>query len=307
MTQFSDTKFFSITGSIGSRLFMLIPLLAVLTGIEHLRSTIISSFPHITQRGEITQKCPRMRRGITLGIFLAIFAYGVYAALVTKITETTITTDKISHDLKILLVADFHVDDILSTIHLKALKKQIELQQPDIILIAGDFFNKANARLATYYEVLSGINIPMYAIEGNHDMMGNEEKGLALRQIEALTNIHFLYNESIVFPERNLQLIGIEEKGQWRNTNPNEIKALEETIQSTHLQYNDTFNILMTHQPIHLAKTRSLPINLEVAGHTHKLQIRGLHFLSYLLNDYTYGLYERQDRKAFVTQGIGTR
>jgi predicted MPP superfamily phosphohydrolase len=60
----------------------------------------------------------------------------------------------------------------------------------------------------------------------------------------------------------------------------------------------------MTHQPISLEKLSDFPIDLEVAGHTHKMQIRGLHFLSHLINDYTYGLYEQQDKKAFVTQGI---
>jgi predicted MPP superfamily phosphohydrolase len=32
-----------------------------------------------------------------------------------------------------------------------------------------------------------------------------------------------------------------------------------------------------------------------------------MHFLSYIINDYTYGLYKWEDKKAFVTQGIGTR
>ncbi|MDR0369935.1 MAG: metallophosphoesterase [Candidatus Peribacteria bacterium] len=54
-----------------------------------------------------------------------------------------------------MLVADLHVDDLLQTVHIKELKKQIELQKPDLVLIAGDFFNRANVRQAQYYEVLS--------------------------------------------------------------------------------------------------------------------------------------------------------
>jgi DNA repair exonuclease SbcCD nuclease subunit len=131
--------------------------------------------------------------------------------LTTKVTETTITTDKITRDLDIMLVADIHVDDLLSTIHLKALKKQIELQKPDLVLIAGDFFNRADSRQAEYFSILSGISIPIYAVEGNHDTMGNLQ---ALDRITQLTNIQFLMNESIALPDLNLQLIGIEEKGQ---------------------------------------------------------------------------------------------
>jgi predicted MPP superfamily phosphohydrolase len=128
--------------------------------------------------------------------------------------------------------------------------------------------------------------------------MGAKEGELALRHIEDLTNIKFLYNESLTLPDLHIQLIGIEEAGQRKN------KGIDEILQASNIQTSNTFNILMTHQPLHLEKTRNLPIDLEVAGHTHKMQLRGLHFLSHLINDYTYGLYTRQDRKAFVTQGI---
>jgi predicted MPP superfamily phosphohydrolase len=139
----------------------------------------------------------------------------------------------------------------------------------------------------------------MYAVEGNHDTMGAEGEGvLALRHIEDVTNIKFLYNESLTLPELNVQLVGIEEAGQRKN------KGLDTTLQASNIQTGNTFNILITHQPISLKKLVDFPIDLEVAGHTHKMQIRGLHFLSYLINDYTYGLYERQDKKAFITQGI---
>jgi DNA repair exonuclease SbcCD nuclease subunit len=119
-----------------------------------------------------------------------------------------------------MLVADIHVDDILSTVHLKELKKQIEKQQPDFVLIAGDFFNRANLRQAEYYETLQGIDIPMYAIQGNHDTMGNLQ---ALNRIAELTNMQFLYNESLMLPDINMQIIGIEEHGQRKNATINEI------------------------------------------------------------------------------------
>ncbi|MDR0283105.1 MAG: metallophosphoesterase [Candidatus Peribacteria bacterium] len=205
-SQFSSIKILSIIGSIGSRLFILIPVLAVLMGMEHLITAVLL-------QGET--KGSTTRWIITLIIFLGFLAYGSRAALNTKITKVELTTDKIPHDLNIMLIADIHVDDIFSTIHLKTLKKQIELQKPDLVLIAGDFFNRANVRHAQYYKILSDITIPMYAVEGNHDTMGKgEEKQLALRRIEDLTTIRFLRNESLLLPEFNLQLIGIKDKGQ---------------------------------------------------------------------------------------------
>ena len=202
--QFADTKFLSIIGSIGSRLIMLLPLLAIFMGVEHVVSSII--LKNGTGHSVI-------RRILPLGLLCMIFAYGIWASLNTKVTDLTIRTDKVSQELKIMFLADLHVDDVLSRVHLKALKKQIEQQQPDLILIGGDFFNRPHVRQAQYYEVLSGITIPIYAVEGNHDSMGSDEKQLALRWIQDLTNIQFLFDESHTFPERNLQLIGIRDRG----------------------------------------------------------------------------------------------
>jgi predicted MPP superfamily phosphohydrolase len=129
--------------------------------------------------------------------------------------------------------------------------------------------------------------------------MGGEGKGvLALRYIEDLTPIKFLYNESLILPDLNLQLIGIEEAGQWRNS------TLEEVLTQSNIQSGNTFNILMTHQPISLKKLVNVPIDLEVAGHTHRGQIRGLSYLVELVNDYGYGKYEENGKITFITQGI---
>ena len=196
-------KLVSVIGSIGSRLFMLIPLLAVLTGILHLITDVFL-------KGVTGGSTPRLV--ITLSVVVVFLAYGFRSTWTTKVTRVELSTDKIPHDLKIMLVADIHVDDILPTLRLKEIKKQIELQQPDLVLIAGDLFNRPNVRQAQYFSILSGINVPIYAVEGNHDTMGNQEE-LSLRRIEYGSDIRFLFNESITFPEYNLQVIGIRDYG----------------------------------------------------------------------------------------------
>jgi predicted MPP superfamily phosphohydrolase len=295
-TQFSDYKAFAIISSLGSRLLMLVLILTFLTGLEHLITTLINCTPLHIIGG-------RKRGILTLFLLLLILAYGTHQALTTTITETTIPTDKILKDVNIMLVADLHVDDLLSTIHLKELKKQIALQKPDLVLIAGDFFNRASVRQAQYYQVLSGLQVPIYAVEGNHDTMGTLE---ALEYIQEHTPIQFLYNESISLPEFNLQLVGIEEKGQWRNS------TIDAVLQKSNIQQGETFNVLMTHQPIHLSKLEAFPIDLEIAGHTHRGQIWGVSYIVGRVNDYGYGAYPYHsttydtERTAFITQGIGT-
>ena len=308
---FPNTKFLSIIGSVGSRCFILIPLLAILTGFFHLIETPLL-------KGGMGGSSIRR---IAVSTVLLFIAYGLRATLSTKITKVELTTSKIPHDVKIMLVADIHVDDVFSTLRLKEIKKQIELQQPDLVLIAGDFFNRPSVRHTQYFSILSELNVPMYAVEGNHDTRG--DKWLAFRRIQDLTNIQFLFNENVILPELNLQIIGTKERGHGQASNT----TIEEDLIASNIQPWDTFNILLTHQPIGLRKLENLPIDLELAGHTHKLQIRGLHFLSYLINDYTYGLYlypstddndlsiiegmpegqKNYQKSAFITQGIWTR
>lgn len=131
---------------------------------------------------------------IILGIIILILGIGIFFSQHTKITTLNITTDKVAQETKILLVTDIHVDHILSTTHLKELKKQIQQLEPDIILIAGDLVNRAKLGYAEYFKTLEGIETPIFAVMGNHDIMGNRE---VLEKIEQNSPIKFLDNESI--------------------------------------------------------------------------------------------------------------
>lgn len=299
LTQQHNDKIVWIIWSIASRFFMLIPILAILMGIQQL---IQKGIFHIINPNKLTE----IKSGwiITLIVFVALFAYGFYTAFNTKITNVQLTSNKITKDVNIMLVSDLHVDDIISTRHIKEIKKQILKQKPDVVLIAWDLFNRAKIRQAEYFKVLTWIDIPILAIAWNHDIMWDIN---ALNHVVELTNIRFLQNEIAVLKNFNIQIIGLEEEIKWKNKNNNETKSLQNIIKSANMDDNSTFNILMTHQPIHLTKINDLPIDLEVAWHVHKMQIRGLHFISYLINDYTYWYQKLGNQEAFITQWIGTR
>lgn len=286
---FLDIKFFSILWSIGSRLFILIPLVAILMGIIQLFQVIL----------------PENYRKIWWIIafallFLYLFWFWTYNTLSTKLTEVDIEVDGLWKPINLLYVADLHVDDILSTVHLSRLKQEIELQKPDLVLFGGDFFNRANIRQAEYFKILSSITVPMYGVGWNHDWIWDDE---AMNTVSKITNIIFLdridIQQGIVIPELWIQLIWVIDKSRrkWQTI---------QNLLSPYTFHSALFSILLTHQPIALEKLKDFPIDLELAGHTHRGQIIWPRELVWFFNDYAYGLYSEWDRNAFVTQGIGT-
>lgn len=275
-----ENIFLDILGTICSRLLVLSFIMMIFLAIEH----FISIWYKINPR-------------IILGIIIVIIGTWIFFSQHTKVTELHINSEKISKETKILLVSDLHVDHILSTTHIKELKKQISLLQPDFVLIAGDLVNRAKLGYAEYFKELQEIKTPIFAVMGNHDIMGNKE---ILQKIEQYSSIRFLDNESTNID--GIQLVGIEDKSNRNGGN------LKDILEKTEIQNDDQlFTILITHQPIHLSKLEEYTIDLEVAWHTHRGQFFGMRKVVDRANDYGYWPYQHNERTAFVSQGIGTR
>lgn len=231
-------------------------------------------------------------------IIIIILWLWIFFALNTKITTYDITSDKIPQDTKILLVSDIHTDHIFKSFHIKKIKKIIENQNFDFVLIAWDMMNKANQDYPNYFSTLKSDQYPpIIAIMWNHDLMWDQE---IVNEIPNNSSIKLLKNESI---EINwIQIIWIIDKSVWWNT------ILEDNLDKSDIDHdNDKFGILLTHQPIWLEKLKNYPIDLEVAWHTHRGQIFGLRKFVDMVNDYWYGEYKENWKTAIITQWIGTR
>ena len=275
-----DSKFLDIVGTIGSRIVVLWFILMILLFIEH----IISIWYKINPR-------------VIMWFFVIIFWLWTYFALSTKINELNIKTNKIDNDVKILLISDIHIDNVMSKIHINKIKKTIKEEKPDFVIIAWDLMNKPNINYVKYFSTLNfHDNPPIYAVMGNHDVMWNTE---IVKDIPNKSSIKFLNNESI---EINwIQLIWIIDKSLWWNLNINEIMDWVDLNNNS-----DLFSILVTHQPIWLEKLKNYPIDLEVAWHTHRGQFYWMRKVVEWMNDYVYWEYKLWNRVAYVTEWIWT-
>lgn len=234
---------------------------------------------------------------IVCSVIFVILCVWFFFSFHTKVTKLNIETDKIEKDLKILMVTDIHVDYVMSTIHLNKIKNYIINEKPDMVLIVWDMLNRPHSWYLKYYELFNDdINVPIYAVMWNHDVMWNNT---LIQEVSKISSIKLLGNW--VLEDKWIRIVSIIDKSIWRN------QPLENVMKETWIDNDDSkFTIFMTHQPIRLEKLENYPIDLEIAGHTHRGQILWFRQLVYFMNDYWYWRYDHNWKIAFVSQWIWT-
>ena len=229
----------------------------------------------ITRAGLITAGLPFL--SIIYGI-----AWGRFNFIVRKSNIGFYNLPKSFDGFKIAQISDFHIGSFLT--HQDKVKEIIELvndQKADLILFTGDLVNNVSEEVDKFIPILSQLNAPfgVYSILGNHDYgeyvpwNSQAEKDANLKRlIDLQEQIGFkvLLNssETIRIGDEFISLAGVENWGlppfpQYGDLN----KALEKVD-------NDSFKILMSHDPTHwdaqiVGQTN---IDLTLSGHTHGAQ-----------------------------------
>ncbi len=210
--------------------------------------------------------------------------------------------DKNLEGIKIVFAGDFHVKPYQEK-HLKYVVKRINEQNPDIVLLIGDYVNMHEETLSypieKTAEILSQIKSKhgIYTVLGNHDYYKDGEKikrALNKAGIKVLENA----NEQIEIKGKRISIAGIEDL---ITGFPNIRKTLKGTSKPT---------ILLSHQPDIYYKVPE-EVNLILAGHTHGGQVV-IPFIGAVVVPSRYGakfasgFFDEEGRKMIVTKGIGT-
>lgn len=204
--------------------------------------------------------------------------------------------------LKIVFASDFHV----SPDQINFLKKTVDLinqQNPDIVLLGGDFVKGHQKKSSLSPELIADelgnirSKYGVFAVLGNHDWWydGNEvARALARNGIEVLSNQNVFINS----PDKKFYIAGVDD---FTTGKSDLATALKNTAQPL---------ILLSHNP-DIFPSVPQGVALTLSGHTHGGQIAlpfyGAIFTS---SDYgrrfAYGLIEENNRPLLVTKGIGT-
>ena len=104
------------------------------------------------------------------GSFLSTL-YGAVHAKKIKTTFHDITINKQVDDLKemkVVLIADLHLGYSVGSKDMQKMVDRINKQDPDLVVLAGDIFDRGNQPIELYFEILKHPNIQV--IQGNHDV-----------------------------------------------------------------------------------------------------------------------------------------
>ncbi|ENV47336.1 hypothetical protein P255_02178 [Acinetobacter brisouii CIP 110357] len=204
------------------------------------------------------------------------------------------------HPFKIALIADLHVGLFSGNERqLKTIVKKINQQQPDIVVVAGDWTYEPEDTLVEELAILKQIHAPVYSVLGNHD---EQYPGPPIRQLlqQALDANQIMDIEGEVIEFDEFRLIGVGDL--WAGKT--DMRFMPDLPQ-------DKPWVIVSHNPDTVDMVPELPCHpLMLSGHTHGGQIELPWLTSYIMkhvsiSGHKQGLYQHEHADVYVTVGTG--
>ena len=248
-------------------------------------------------------------RMFSLCVSIVVTLILICGALVAKFPVTKHitfdTTKNLTQNIKFVLVSDVHLGMINCDSFFERLKDRINAENPDFVVIAGDFFDGdpypvVNSRVGDILdEIRTGCGI--YAINGNHEWLGNAyvaDEFLTKHGVKVLRDSVAKLPFGVTIIGREDLSAGMREKVKLR-------KSLEEFTKD--VDSND-FTILLDHQPPRsYDELVNAGIDLGLSGHTHAgAQLWPLFLITRRLYKNDYGIYREGNSTFYTTSGYGT-
>ena len=217
-------------------------------------------------------------------------------------------------------ISDVHSGSFDDVDEVKRGIAMIQAQSPDMILFTGDFVNTKAEETDPYIPAWNDLSAPMgkYAVLGNHDygfygsfpnLEDRERNHQAVQQRYADAGFRLLKNEHVKIEKDNesIRLIGVE---NWGKPPFPQFGDLEKATSGIP---DDTFNILMSHDPTHWdMHVLDFPklIHLTLSGHTHGMQMGiDIPWLKWSIVRFVYprwiDLYQEGKKFLYVNRGFG--
>lgn len=245
-------------------------------------------------------------------ITIVYMSWGWYQAHNVWQKDYTIHTDKEVGSIKLALIADSHTGTTFDGDGFAEHVKEIQAQNPDAVLIAGDFVDD-DTSLSDMKECCVALGTldtkyGVYYVFGNHDKgyYASERRGYDGDDIIAeLTKngVTVLQDQSVLLGD-SFYIIGrqdlseVTDRGGSRADIEDLVKALDD----------DKYQIVMDHQPADYAHEKAAGVDLVLSGHTHGGQLLLIKLFQEITgmggNDQIYGLENIDGSDFLVTSGI---
>lgn len=255
----------------------------------------------------------RYYAGITAIVFTIVYlAAGWYGAHHVWEKNYTIETDKAVGNFRVALLSDSHTGTTFHGDGFAEHMKEIEKQNPDVVLVAGDFVDddttkedmirccQALGEMKTTYGV--------YYVFGNHDKgyYPSDYRGYTgddlIAELEK-NGVTVLQDQNVLIDNR-VYIIGRQD----RSEDVEKGKGRADMATLTHNLDDSKFSIVMDHQPADYEAQAASGVDLVVSGHTHGGQLFPLMNIENLTglggDDKVYGYEKRDNTNFIVTSGI---
>lgn len=245
--------------------------------------------------------------GILVFLFLIGFLiYGTWNAKNIKVTKYNIDIPKKEsniEELKIVMISDLHLGNIVNNSRLSNMVERINELQPDIILMAGDIVDDSIKPFIreNMGETLNRLKAKygVFASTGNHDYYGGDVeeiiKKLEASGIKVLNDEYFEINDSFLVVGR--EDIAVESYYKRKRS------SLCEIISDGNKRLPI---ILIDHTPQNLKEPMENGVDLQVSGHTHRGQIFPGRYITEKLFEVDWGYLKKDNLNVIVSSGIGT-
>lgn len=230
--------------------------------------------------------------------------FGIFNVYNVKKTEYNLSTIKTNNSYKIALISDSHLGTTFDAEGFNKYLKIIEKENPDMLLIAGDFVDDgaSKSEMIKACKYLGGIKTKygVYFVHGNHDKgYYGEKRGYTSADLEnelTKNNVKVLKDESILINDE-IYLIG---RQDFENTNRIDINSLTNSLDKS------KYMLVIDHQPTDYQNESKANADLVLSGHTHGGQFIPLNILNPYLsqNNSVYGFKKVNKTNFIVTSGL---
>lgn len=207
-------------------------------------------------------------------------------------------------DLNIVLISDLHLGAIGSESRLEKIVEQINALKPDVVCIAGDFFDTDFASILDPEAALQTLR-KLQPTFGTYACLGNHDAGKTNGQMVSFlkkANIRLLNDAYTVIDDR-LVLVGRLDRSPIGGYGEEKRQELSEffTRDSPDLPV-----IVMDHNPANV-DSYTTEADLILCGHTHQGQVFPGNLITSLMYTVDYGYYQKnaESPHVIVTSGVG--
>lgn len=242
--------------------------------------------------------------GIFVALAFALSAYGVYhgsrPVFVTKDINVKNLPDS-WQGRKAVFLADTHYGHIHGKAKTEKDLALIKSVNPDILFVAGDFFDGPTKNMHEFANVYKDFNPPYgkYFASGNHE----EYAGMSA-SIEALKSAGF-----VILDNQNVDVGGVQLLGVPYTTNAKSDADTSATtrVLSGFMYDHDSPSILLKHIPINTDIIKDAGVSFAFFGHTHRGQAWPMSLVvKKVYGAHGYGFVREDETLFYTTSGLGS-